>query len=86
MVCIMLNTCVLAFDWYNIQDDVKSVLNYFNYGFAAIVTKNQPTSEAQPNGRYCITTEIARVEGFRSRACAKTHAHKLVRYHKAQSN
>ena len=55
-------------------------------GFAAIVTKNQTTSEAQPNGRYCITTEIARVEGFRSRACAKTHAHKLVRYHKAQSN
>jgi hypothetical protein len=37
-VCIFLNSCVLAINWYDQSSKVDDILNYINYGFAIIFT------------------------------------------------
>jgi hypothetical protein len=38
LVCIFLNSCVLAINWYDQSRLVDDILNYINYGFAIIFT------------------------------------------------
>ena len=38
MICIMANTFVLGFVWYGQSEDIKAVLEIFNYIFVVIFT------------------------------------------------
>ena len=54
-------------------------------GFTAVVVKIQPTIEMQNDGRFAITTTLRSVEGFKTRARAKSFAQKCCRFYKAQA-